>query len=263
MASENDRERQAEPVGRLMPQQQSCPETSRGVRFTPSSGVKVSVHDSGIVFLCLATGRLFTANKTVAVIWQAVTAGEKLSTVCQNISHDCGVPLEHAQRDVEEFLAQLEQQGFVQREQPVTSRWRLALVCRALAELLRYDITLAFFGFGGIHKRLERYSVAQWPASRNIDDEISRALSIAASIYWKPVKCLQRSVVKTRLLRHRGIPADLVIGYRAAPFFSHAWVEVDGRVVSDPQGYSRRLFILERVRASRPASLFASAGSGQ
>jgi len=41
--------------------------------------------------------------------------------------------------------------------------------------------------------------------------------------------------------------AHLVIGYRARPFFSHAWVEVDGRVANDSAGYQHNLTVLERV----------------
>jgi len=38
-----------------------------------------------------------------------------------------------------------------------------------------------------------------------------------------------------------------VIGYRAAPFFSHAWVEVGGRAANDSPTYQKRLQVLERL----------------
>ncbi len=48
-------------------------------------------------------------------------------------------------------------------------------------------------------------------------------------------RCLVRSLVLTRLLARRGIPAKLVIGARAAPdFLAHAWVEYDGDPVLSP-----------------------------
>ena len=65
--------------------------------------------------------------------------------------------------------------------------------------------------------------------------------------YWKPVKCLQRSVVTARALRAYGIDADVVIGYRLAPFLSHAWVEVGGRIVNDSPVFQHRLQVLERI----------------
>jgi hypothetical protein len=48
-------------------------------------------------------------------------------------------------------------------------------------------------------------------------------------------RCLARSLVLTRLLARRGIPAKLVIGARADPeFLAHAWVECEGRPVLSP-----------------------------
>jgi hypothetical protein len=48
-------------------------------------------------------------------------------------------------------------------------------------------------------------------------------------------RCLTRSLVLTRLLARRGIPAKLVIGARPAPeFLAHAWVECDGQPVLSP-----------------------------
>jgi Transglutaminase-like superfamily len=48
-------------------------------------------------------------------------------------------------------------------------------------------------------------------------------------------RCLARSLVLTRLLARRGIPAKLVIGAQAAPdFLAHAWVECDGQPVLSP-----------------------------
>jgi hypothetical protein len=48
-------------------------------------------------------------------------------------------------------------------------------------------------------------------------------------------------------MRNRGIPAEVVIGYSAQPFFSHAWVEVAGRVANDSPTYQMRLQVLERL----------------
>ena len=70
---------------------------------------------------------------------------------------------------------------------------------------------------------------------------------LASCLYWKPVRCLQRSLCTARLLRIHGVAAQLVIGYRAMPFLSHAWVESDGRVVNDSPVYRQRLRVLYTV----------------
>ena len=117
------------------------------------------------------------------------------------------------------------------------------LVIRGLAELIRYDLIHALLGFGHIYRHVER----QPTVGRAGDVGTARvcaAVSMAVCLYWKRVYCLQRSAVTARLLRQHGVDARLVIGYRPSPFFSHAWVEVDGRVANDSPVYKERMHIL-------------------
>ena len=84
-----------------------------------------------------------------------------------------------------------------------------------------------------------------------------RSLVPAADVIWavdeacvwyvKRAACLQRSFVATRLLRRYGFPAEMVIGCRPLPFESHAWVEIDGRVVNDLPQYQRAFTVLNRI----------------
>lgn len=118
------------------------------------------------------------------------------------------------------------------------------LVVRALYELARYDLLHGLFKVAGTSERLTRQRFAVAPAGEIYDRSIGEAVVLATCFYWKPVRCLQRSVCLVRLLRARGTAARLVIGYRPIPFFSHAWVEVNGCVVNDSPAYQRRLRIL-------------------
>jgi hypothetical protein len=118
---------------------------------------------------------------------------------------------------------------------------------RALWELARYDLVRLTLGFQYLYRGLERQRIAS-PSGRSVTEAvICDAVSLAACFYVKPVLCLQRSIVAARLLRKHSIAAQLVIGYRPAPFLSHAWVEVDGRVVNDSPGYKQRLQVLSRA----------------
>jgi hypothetical protein len=65
--------------------------------------------------------------------------------------------------------------------------------------------------------------------------------------YVKRAACLQRSAVATWLLRRHGFAAEMVIGCRPLPFESHAWVELDGRVVNDLPQYQRAFTVLDRL----------------
>jgi hypothetical protein len=121
------------------------------------------------------------------------------------------------------------------------------LVFRALFELTRYEAVVLIRGFAYVQRRLSRQKTAGRPASPESEQAICDAVLLATCLYWKPVLCLQRSVCAVRLLRRHGIAARLVIGYRPVPFLSHAWVEVDGRIVNGSPVYQTRLKLLYMV----------------
>jgi hypothetical protein len=115
------------------------------------------------------------------------------------------------------------------------------LVIRALYEIARHDAVLRLRGSGRTLQQVSRQCVAPKPAGHELEQTICDAVLLATCLYLKPVLCLQRSVCTARLLRKHGVNARLVIGYRPAPFFAHAWVEVEGRVVYGSPAYKERL----------------------
>jgi len=115
------------------------------------------------------------------------------------------------------------------------------LVIRALYEIARHDVVLRLRGPGRTLQQVSRQSVSAKPANRDLEQALCDAVLLATCLYWKPVLCLQRSICTARLLRKHGVNARMVIGYRPAPFFAHAWVEVDGRVVYGSPAYQKRL----------------------
>lgn len=125
---------------------------------------------------------------------------------------------------------------------------KLSLVAQAMWELARYDLLIALFGFKRIHNGISRCPRRLRGPETGLDTAaICEAMAQAVTVYWKRVRCLQRSAATARLLRRHGIEAELVISFRAAPFFGHAWVEVHGHVVNDSQAYRGRLYALERI----------------
>jgi hypothetical protein len=121
----------------------------------------------------------------------------------------------------------------------------MALRLRALGELVRYDVLFRAGGFASIRRHMRPASTSRHSPEKD-PAVVCRAVAFARSFYWKPVLCMQASVVTARLLRAKGIQADVVIGYRADPFLSHAWVEANGRVVNDSPVYKARLAVLDR-----------------
>jgi Transglutaminase-like superfamily len=119
-----------------------------------------------------------------------------------------------------------------------------ALVVRAWIGLALFD-TARLIGFAGIHRGVQKCAVRRRVSST--PESIVWAVDEACVWYVKRAFCLQRSAVAAWLLRRHGFDASLVIGYRPVPFESHAWVEVDGRIVNDRPQYQSRFRVLERL----------------
>jgi hypothetical protein len=108
----------------------------------------------------------------------------------------------------------------------------MLLTLEAWTEFAYTDLLMTR-GFRSVWRVIGRTRVrAVSPAPATIPAVVS-AVQTACILYVKPAYCLQRSVVLTRLLRRRGVAADLVIGCRMPPLAAHAWVEVGGEVIND------------------------------
>lgn len=106
------------------------------------------------------------------------------------------------------------------------------LVAVAWTELLYVDL-VQLGGFKAVRRIVHCTSTRKISVDPSHVQGVVDAVRVACALYIRPALCLQRSAAVTRLLRRRGIAADLVIGYQLPPLKAHAWVEVAGDVVSD------------------------------
>ena len=121
----------------------------------------------------------------------------------------------------------------------------IALLVQAWLALVAFDV-IRLAGFKALHAGLRR----RRPGARcswHTEVDVLWSVDEACVWYWKRAACLQRSTVATWLLRGHGIDAQMVIGFRPLPFESHAWVEIDGRVVNDRPQYQRAFRVLDRL----------------
>jgi hypothetical protein len=116
----------------------------------------------------------------------------------------------------------------------------LVLVLRAYLELIRVDVRVSRQGFAALYHKVQSTETVRKHASIS-SARMCRAMDLACVWYWKQVLCLQRSAATTCLLRRDGIAAQMVIGTQQIPFAAHAWVEVDGAVVTD-KPYMREMY---------------------
>lgn len=84
--------------------------------FSVSPEAAASAHDGGIVILHTGKGRLFSSNKTGAVIWRGIERGRALDVILEEISSEFQVTGTTVRSHALKFLAALEQQALIKRE---------------------------------------------------------------------------------------------------------------------------------------------------
>lgn len=67
--------------------------------------------------------------------------------------------------------------------------------------------------------------------------QMHESIRLAARLHFFRAECLPKSIVLADMLSARGLAANVVIGVskKNSNFSSHAWVEIDGQMVSEPE----------------------------
>ena len=83
--------------------------------FSVSPEATASTHDDGIVILHTGKGRMFSANKTGALIWRGIEQRRSLDGIVEEISGEFQIAGPTARVHTLNFLAALEQQALIER----------------------------------------------------------------------------------------------------------------------------------------------------
>ena len=84
--------------------------------FCLSPEATASAHDDGIVILHTGKGRVFSSNKTGALIWQGIEQRRSFDRIVEEISDAFQIATTTARAHAIKFLAALEQQTLIRRE---------------------------------------------------------------------------------------------------------------------------------------------------
>ena len=84
--------------------------------FCLSPEATASAHDDGIVILHTGKGRVFSSNKTAALIWQGIEQRRSFDRIVEEITDAFQIATTTARAHAIKFLAALEQQALIRRE---------------------------------------------------------------------------------------------------------------------------------------------------
>jgi Transglutaminase-like superfamily len=120
------------------------------------------------------------------------------------------------------------------------------LVIESWFLLLYFDCIMHLSDFKRLHRIVREQNVSPDPKTKETCEQLCHAVDWACVFYFRRVLCLQRSAATAVLLRRHGTRAQMVLGVQMLPFLSHAWVEVEGRIVNDKPYMSEIFQVLER-----------------
>jgi hypothetical protein len=135
--------------------------------------------------------------------------------------------------------------------------WRLPLenkkvslnihVLKAFLILVKVNFYIKFRGLHStiqlIKKSLKSQSIYIVPQPEELRT-LANVVNKACLIYPTRTKCLEWAMTFVLLALRKGWKCNLEIGVQNYPFFAHAWVECDGKVVMDSQDLREGLAII-------------------
>lgn len=84
--------------------------------FSVNPEATASLHQDGIVILHTGKGRVFSSNKSGALIWHGIEQRRSLDGLVEDISREFQIAGTTARAHTLNFLAALERQALIQRE---------------------------------------------------------------------------------------------------------------------------------------------------
>jgi hypothetical protein len=120
------------------------------------------------------------------------------------------------------------------------------LVLESWLLLFYFDCVMRLHDFKQLYRIVREQKVSPPGAVDDTSERLCHAVDVACVLYFKRVLCLQRSAATVVLLRRYGRQAEMVLGVQLLPFLSHAWVEINGRVVNDKPYMGEIFRVLER-----------------
>jgi hypothetical protein len=238
-----------------------------GICFSP-------ITKDGCIVLNLERGTVLSLNDTGALMFAkflnaCLTRSEFLDVVSSDFN--CKDPA-RLKSTVDSLLDQLVNKGVLQNRPSNAGTYALSLRNRlgrvlgrivnitlrvplilgaktvtAFLLLITADAILKLAGFNALHQ-----AVIDWPLRNKASVEpqllshLCSAANQACAFYPKQSLCLQRSVILTWLLRSNGIKGEMMIGVHKMPFYGHAWVELEGKVINDDKNAKNFFQVVSR-----------------
>lgn len=217
----------------------------------PARGVVSCSQGDVIVLMSLRTGRYHTLDEVGSRVWEAIGAGGAFEDVIHRVMADFELSEPSVADEIGGFVKELIERHLVECDAgPRPMTWRnlratseprvlarvpsLPPVFVCILVLTLVSLALPILGLERVWRRAHGAGrrCADAPSPEYVR-ELTRRVTLAASLCPCTTRCLEQSLVTLWLLRRTGDDAHLRFGVLQYPFYAHAWVERAGVPVND------------------------------
>lgn len=129
------------------------------------------------------------------------------------------------------------------------AKTNISQLVKTYVKIKTCEYTLSKKGFSGVLHSLQRarHNIKYKPNDEFINEHVMHHLNEAYPYSNNNSNCLTYSFCLASILTTRNINAKLIVGVRTRPFYSHAWVEVDGNVINDDAELRNKLSVIWEI----------------
>jgi len=235
-------------------------------RFVPSRDALAAEIDGLLIVLDLRSERYYVLDEVATAMWNALVEVGDRDGALERLRARYDVDTAELERDLEILIARLTAGGFARWVKSAVDesdekapaphglppRRGAPFEVRAWSSLASTLRTLRREGFAAAYRRaaLAAGTAATAAEVESLLARGLRAFARAENLFLMPKAprdCFPRSIALFRFLRAIGVPVEHRIGVNRYPFAAHAWVEWNGRVLSDHPGSSRGFTTIARL----------------
>jgi hypothetical protein len=201
-----------------------------------TTDVAVTYHENGAVLLHLRTSQFLFLNPVASIFWQRVSQGDSLEAAVEYIARQYSITAERVRADLELTVKQLKAHGMLIKPplpSPPRPNWhyRAAGTLGLLGALIMIQLPM-----GVMIKlaRLARYRRRE-PVKLEPTRRIAKAAQQAGRFYPGRVACLELSLAALIGGAILNAAPEWRLGAAFGQVYFHAWTEVNGELVEDPE----------------------------